>query len=185
VRQYTVGDVTQALAAARNAQRSTGEERRARLDDPARGSISASFTDLHSERFGMLAAKLAHRAVERLGHRCRARSNRSATVAIEGFLVEANTSTARLQVHSMRLDSRSGHFTVDQIAGRLNAARRPLPLTRRAASPGAGPLAALSGRSWTTQRRPAREFERDQACSTALPPNAMTTAAVQPCRRSI
>src|SRR4030095_13237508 len=102
------------------------------------------FVDLHSERFGMLAANsptvrssdwsIVAAQVESLGDR-----------GVEGFLVESNTSTAMLQVHSMRLDSRSGQFTVDQIAGRFNAARKAMPLTAKGRVPGAGPLAALSG----------------------------------------
>ena len=176
--RYTVGDVTQALAAARNAQRVLAKNGVPGLTI-REGQHLGVFTDLHSERFGMLAANsptvqssdwaIVAAQVESLGDR-----------GVEGFLVESNTSTAMLQVHSMRLDSRSGHFTVDQIAGRFNAARKAMPLTAKGRIPGAGPLAALSGTQLgQISVGQAREFDAT-SLFTALPPNAMTTAAGAP-----
>ena len=99
---------------------------------------------------------------------------------VEGFLIESNTSTAMLQVHSMRLDSRSGQFTVDQIAGRFNAARKAMPLTAKGRVAGAGPLTALAGTQLgQISVGQAREFDAT-GLFTALPPNAMTTAAGAP-----
>jgi hypothetical protein len=176
--RYTVGDVTQALARARDAQRVLTKNGVPGLTI-REGQHLGVFTDLHSERFGMLAANsptvkssdlaILASQVESLGER-----------GVEGFLVESNTSTAMLQVHSMRLDSRSGHFTVDQISGRFNASRKAMPLTAKGRVAGAGPLNALAGTQLgQISVSQARQFDAT-ALFTALPPNAMTTAAGVP-----
>ncbi len=170
--------MTQALSRAREAQRVLAKNGVPGLTI-REGQHLGVFTDLHSERFGMLAASsptvrssdwtIVASQVESLGDR-----------GVEGFLVESNTSTAMLQVHSMRLDSRTGHFTVDQIAGRFNAARKAMSLTAKGRVPGAGPLAALAGTQLgQISVGQAREFDAT-ALFTALPPNAMTTAAGAP-----
>jgi len=176
--RFTVGDVTQTLSRAREAQRGIAKNGVPGLTI-REGQHLGVFTDLHSERFGMLAASsptvkssdwmIVASQVESLGDR-----------GVEGFLVESNTSTAMLQVHSMRLDSRTGHFTVDQIAGRFNAARKAMSLTATGRVPGAGPLAALAGTQLgQISVGQAREFDAT-SLFTALPPNAMTTAAGAP-----
>ena len=174
--RFTVGDVTRALAAAKVAK---GTLSRSGVPELMirEGQLRGVFTDMHAERFGVLAANsptvkssdwgvvAAH--IESLGER-----------GIEGFLVESNTNTSLLQVHSMRLDSRSGQFTVDQVIARFNAARRALPLTAKPRA-GAGATALAGTQLGKVNIGPAREFDA-AALFTALPTNAFTTMADAP-----
>ena len=83
-----------------------------------------------------------------------------------------------MQVHSLRLDSRSGQFTVDQVTARFNAARRSLSLTEKGATRGI--TAAVAGTQvGKVSIGPAREFNT-AGLFTALPPNALTTTAGVP-----
>jgi hypothetical protein len=175
-RQVTVADIKQALASARVAERSL-----ARHGVPElmirEGQQFGVFTDLHAERFGMLAAQsptvkssdwlVVASQVEALGGR-----------GVEGLLVESDTSTGLLQVHSMRLDGRSGRFTVDRLTSRLDVRRRPLPLTDRARTARAGKARAAAAGTLlgTLDVGAAREFDAAGLFG-ALPPNAMVTAA--------
>jgi hypothetical protein len=171
--RFTIGDVTQAISRAKVAQRELASKGVPELKI-REGQHLGVFTDLHVERFGVLAANsptvkssdwlIVASQVESLGER-----------GIEGFLIESNTSTALLQVHSMRLDSRSGQFTVDQVTGRFNAARRSLPLTEK----GVARAAVAGTQVGKVSIGPAREFNT-AGLFTALPPNALTTAAGVP-----
>jgi len=110
------------------------------------GQSRGVFTDVHVDRFGLLASNaptiaasdwnVVASAVESLGKR-----------GVEGFLVEARTAgAATLQFNSMRLDARSGQLHLDRALLRLDASRRAVK------SPGAttlagrrGPLASVTG----------------------------------------
>jgi hypothetical protein len=174
--RFTVGDVKQAIASARTSERTLAKSGVPDLMI-REGQHLGVFTDLHVQRFGMLASNspavkasdwsIVASQIESLGER-----------GIEGFLVESNTKTAVLQVHSMRLDSRSGQLTIDSVVGRFNAARRPMVLrASKSGTPTAAGGAALAGAQLgKLEVGPAREFDA-AGLFAALPPNAMTTAA--------
>jgi hypothetical protein len=175
--RFTVGDVTRVLASSKVAQRELA--RNGVPDLTIRdGQHLGVFTDLHAERFGVLASNsptikssdwaIVATQIESLGER-----------GIEGFLVESNTSTGLLQVNSMRLDARSGQFTVDQVTARFNAGRKSLALTGKTGRE-AVPAAAIAGTQLgKVSIGPAREFNA-AGLFTALPPNALTTTAGVP-----
>jgi hypothetical protein len=172
--QFTVGDVTRALTSAQAAQRvlsTTGvPELKVRP-----GQQLGVFTDLHVDRFGVLAATspavkasdwgIVSAHIETLGRR-----------GIEGFLVEATTSTALLRVHAMRLDSRSGQFTVDSVVAQFTGERRSIARSGTQAAA----LSAASGlKVGRVEAAPARKFPA-AGLFAALPPNALTTSADLP-----
>jgi hypothetical protein len=174
---FTVADVKQAIANARIAERTL-----ARTGVPdlmiREGQHLGVFTDLHVERFGMLASHsptvkssdwgIVASQIESLGGR-----------GIEGFLIEANTTTAVLQVQSMRIDSRSGQLTVDRVIGVFNPNRRAVALTSKDAAAEAARVAGTQ--LGKIDVSPAREFNAGGLFA-ALPPNALVTTAGAPIR---
>jgi hypothetical protein len=187
-RTFTVGDVKQAVASARVAQRTLAKSGVPDLMI-REGQSKGVFTDMHAERFGMLASSspvvkssdwgIVASQVEALGER-----------GIEGFLIESNTGSSVLQVHAMRLDARSGQFTVDRMTAQFNAARKAMPLaaakrpTRASKARGAKARPSKAGGVAGTQvgrvdLGAAREFGAG-GLFTALPPNSLVTTAGAP-----
>ena len=127
------------------------------------------FTDLHTQRFGQLLSAVPSvrstdwpviaGAVESLGAR-----------GVEGVLVEANATTARLQFSTMRLDARNGGLLLDRPLFReLDGARRVVvqPAARKAQA------LAMAGVSLGTVRiADARQFNTAGVFA-ALPVNAV------------
>jgi hypothetical protein len=171
--RFTVGDVTRTIASAKAAQRELSSKGVPDLMI-REGQHRGIFTDLHAERFGVLAANsptvkssdwlIVAGQVESLGER-----------GIEGFLVESNTTTALMQVHSMRLDARSGQFTVDQVTARFSPERKSISLTEKGRAARGLAAAAAGTQIGKVSIGPAREFNAG-GLFTALPPNALTTA---------
>ena len=179
--KFTVGDVKQALAGASAAQKALATKGVPDLKIRA-GRQFGVFTDLHVERFGVLASHsptvrssdwgMVASQIESLGKR-----------GVEGFLVESSTRTALLQVNSMRLDARSGLLQVDRVTAQFDAGRRSLPLklARRGARTDA--IAALAGtKLGTVNIGSAREFNANGLFA-ALPPNSLMTTAGAPAGR--
>ncbi|WP_280155141.1 hypothetical protein [Piscinibacter sp. XHJ-5] len=171
--RYTVGQVKQALASGNVARRTLAASGVPELKIRA-GQHLGVFTDVHVGRFGTLvsnapAVKAADWAVvasrmETLGER-----------GIEGFLVESTTASAQLQVSAMRLDARSGRFTIDRVVGRFDAGRRALPITGRGRD--ALAAAALAGtRVGQVAVATSRTFNPGGLIAT-LPPNALVSTA--------
>ena len=177
---FSVGDVKEALASAEAAQKTLATRGVPELKT-RQGQNLAVFTDLQVERFGTLASlsptvRPSDWIV--IASQMESPSERRA----EGFLVESNTSTALLQVSSIRLDRPTGHVTVDRVAGQFDRARKSLPLTETGRSPRIDAITALAGaRVGRVDIRPAREFDSSGLLA-ALPPNALITAAGRPAR---
>ena len=165
--QFTVGQVKQMKTAARESaailQKSGMPELKIRV-----GQHAGVFTDLHVERFGLLATSdtsvqstdwhVISSSIEALGAR-----------GVEGFLVEADRSKATLQFSTMRLDARSGSLRLDTaLVRRLDAARRDVkaPAPRAVASVGLG----------TVRIADARKFDTAGVFA-ALPLNALASTA--------
>ena len=175
--RFTVGDVTKTVASARAAQKELASKGVPELKI-REGQHLGVFTDLHVERFGALAANsptvkssdwlLVATQVEGLGER-----------GIEGFLIESNTTTGLMQVHSMRLDARSGQFTVDQVTARFSPERRSISLTEKGRAARGLAAAATGTQLGKVEIGPAREFNAG-GLFTALPANAFTTTAGVP-----
>jgi hypothetical protein len=176
--KFTVGDVTQVVSSGKVAQRELTRNGVPELTI-REGQHLGVFTDLHVERFGVLASNsptvkssdwgIVATQVESLGER-----------GIEGFLIESNTSTGVMQVNAMRLDARSGQFTVDQVTARFSAGRQSLALTEKVRGQEAVSAARVAGTQiGQISIDPAREFSAE-GLFTALPPNALTTAAGVP-----
>lgn len=171
--RFTVGEVKQALSRATAAKKALATNGVPELKIRA-GQQLGVFTDLHVERFGMLASNsptvkasdwgTVAANIETLGKR-----------GIEGFLVESNTSSALLQVNAMRLDARTGQFQVDHVSAQFNAARRALPLQSARHSARTDQIAALAGiKLGSVGIGSAREFDPGGLFA-ALPPNALVT----------
>ena len=162
--KFTVGDVKNALAGASAAKRALQKSGVPELKIRV-GQHLGVFTDLHVDRFGVLASSsptvrssdwgivAAH--IESLGK-----------PDVEGFLVASNTTTAALQFNSMRLDSRSGALQLDRVIGRFNAARRPSRT---------GAITAVAGvKLGKIDIATSRAFKAGGLFA-ALPPNSLTT----------
>jgi hypothetical protein len=167
--RYTVGQVKQALDRATVARRTLASAGVPELKIRP-GQQLGVFTDVHVGRFGALvsnapAVKAADWGVvaskiETLGER-----------GIEGFLVESTTASAQLQVSAMRLDARSGRFTLDRVVGRFDAVRRALPIGGKGRD--ALAAAALAGtRVGQVSVGTSRQFNPGGLIAT-LPPNAL------------
>ncbi len=165
-RKFTVGQVQQAIAAGKSAKallaRSGVPDLKIRV-----GEHAGVFTDLHVERFGLLAAATAtvkasdwgvmSKAIESLGAR-----------GVEGFLVEASAKTGQLQIGAMRLDARTGGLRLDRPQLRVfDAGRRAVKA--------AAASRAVAGLSLGTVRiGDARTFN-SAGVFAALPVNAIST----------
>ena len=175
-RKFSVGQVRQVLTGTEQVRalyaKSGVPELKIRV-----GEHAGVFTDLHVERFGLLAASsptvtasdwaVMAKAIEALGSR-----------GVEGFLVESNAKTAQLQLSAMRLDARSGGLTLDKPVLRVFGA------SRRALKPTAA-ARALAGLSLGSVRiADARKFSTTGVFA-ALPVNAISSsgAAAQPAFR--
>jgi hypothetical protein len=171
--RFTIGDVRRALASAQAAQRALSAGVPELKIRP--GQRLGVFTDVHVDRFGMLATVspavrssdwfLVSSHIETLGKR-----------GIEGFLVEATASTALLRVHAMRLNARSGQFTVDALTAQFDAARRSMA---RSVAEVAAQTRVSARKLGKVVEGPARKFPAG-GLFTALPPNALVTAADAP-----
>lgn len=169
---YTVGQVRRTVASGRIASRTLASKGVPDLKIRV-GQHLGVFTDLHVDRFGLLVSHapavtpsdwgVVASQIEGLGRR-----------GVEGFLVESTSATARLQVSAMRLDARSGRFTVDHVSGRFDALRRALPLS--GSSREARAIGALAGtRIGQVDVGVSREFNAGGLMS-ALPQNALLSA---------
>ncbi|HEY9023980.1 MAG TPA: hypothetical protein VIP05_06745, partial [Burkholderiaceae bacterium] len=177
--QFTIGQVKQAQAASRESLALLAKggvpELKIRV-----GQHAGVFTDLHVERFGMLAANatsvrssdwtVVASSVEALGKR-----------GVEGFLVAADNTKATLQFSALRLDARSGALKVDAPALR---AFDPLRREVAAGKPAKGAARAVAGTSLGSVRiADARKFSTAGVFA-ALPVNALAgtggTATVAP-----
>jgi hypothetical protein len=150
--KFTVGQVRQAISAGKQAQallaKSGVPELKIRV-----GTHAGVFTDLHVERFGQLAASVATvqasdwslmaKSIESLGSR-----------GVEGFLVEANTKTAQLQVSAMRLDARSGGLHLDKpqlrVFDRARRVVKPTAAARAVAGISLGSVRIADARKFST-----------------------------------
>ena len=170
--RYTVGQVKKTVASGKVATKTLASKGVPELKIRV-GQHLGVFTDIHVDRFGQLASHapaikasdwgVIASQVEGLGER-----------GVEGFLVESTNATAQLQVSAMRLDARSGGFTVDRVVSRFNALRTALPL--KGASRDARAAATLAGtRIGRVAVDTSREFNAGGLIS-ALPPNALTSA---------
>jgi hypothetical protein len=185
---FTVGDVKELQASMAIVQKAFSAN-----PAPALGIRDAQhlgvFTDVHADRFGALVASspvvkssdwnVVATQVESLGER-----------GVEGFLVEATTATSMLQVSAMRLDARTGQFSVDRVTAQLNRERKALPLETKAprkeggakaggpakAGGAVGNVAALAGMQVGTIDSAASHLDA-AGLFASLPPNAMTTTA--------
>lgn len=168
---YTVGQVKQTLDRGNVARRTLAAKGVPALMIRV-GQHLGVFTDLHVGRFGALASSaaavkasdwgLVASQVEALGER-----------GIEGFLVESTTATAQLQVSAMRLDARSGRFTIDRVTGRFDKTRRALPLTGKTRA-----AKAIAGLAGTQLGQVAIDTSRTfsaGALIATLPPNALAS----------
>jgi hypothetical protein len=173
--RYTVGQVKQALTSANVARRTLAAKGVPELKIRV-GQRLGVFTDVHVGRFGAFVSNapavkasdwgVVASQIETLGQR-----------GVEGFLVESTTASAQLQVSAMRLDARSGRFTIDRVVGRFDAARRALPLAGKGRA--AAGIAALAGtRVGQVTVGAAREFNPGGLMAT-LPPNALASAVGQ------
>ena len=109
-RQFTVGQVRQITAAARQGadllKRSGVPELKIR-------SGQGVITDLHVERFGLLAASIP--TVQSTDWIVVSKSIQTlSTGGVEGFLIEANRKSGSLQFSTVRLDARSGGLRLDK-----------------------------------------------------------------------
>jgi hypothetical protein len=163
--KFTVGDIRRAQASAQSAQRVL--ETRGVPELTIRpGQQFGVFTDLHVDRFGVLASttpavrpsdwSIISTHIETLGER-----------GIEGFLIEVNQRTAALRVHAMRLDSRSGQFAIDHTVAQFDEARRPRGRSAR--------QAAARLKVGKVDVTPARKLP-PAGLFGALPPNVFSTA---------
>jgi hypothetical protein len=165
-RKFTVGQVRQVLAGTKQVTalyaRSGVPELKIRA-----GEHAGVFTDLHVERFGMLAASapaiqaadwaVMAKSIEALGSR-----------GVEGFLVESNATTAQLQLSAMRLDARSGGLRLDKPLLRVfDKARRPV-------KPAAAARAVAGISLGTVRIADARKFSTTGVFA-ALPVNAISS----------
>lgn len=169
--QFTVGQVKQALAAARTSaavlKRRGVPELKIRV-----GQHQGVFTDLHVQRFGMLAAStpavqstdwaVVSTSMEALGRR-----------GVEGFLIEAHRESGGLQFSTMRLDARSGGLRLDKpVIRALDGLRREVK--RPAAK---APLAGIN--LGQVRIADARTFSTAGVFA-ALPVNSLLSGAVTP-----
>jgi len=169
---YTVGQVKQTLASGTVARRTLASKGVPELKIRV-GQHLGVFTDIHVGRFGSLVShapaikasdwSTVASQVESLGQR-----------GIEGFLVESTTQTAQLQVSAMRLDARSGGFTIDHVVSRFNATRKALPLAGKGRD--ALESAALAGtRIGKVNLGTSRDFNAGGLIA-SLPPNSVVSA---------
>ncbi len=168
---FTVGEVKQALAGASAAQKALATKGVPDLKIRA-GQHLGVFTDLHVERFGMLAVAFADRHGRATGASSRRRSNRSASAASRASW--SNRAPARPCCRSTRCGSTraAASCTVDRVTAQFDAGRRSLPLklARRAARTDA--IAALAGtKLGTVNIGTCARVQRREACS-------------RPCRRT-
>jgi hypothetical protein len=174
--RFTVGDVTKALGAAQVAQRTLATSGVPELT-VREGQQRGVFTDLHVDRFGTLASSaenvkasdwgIVSSYIESLGRR-----------GIEGFLVESTLRTGVLRVLAMRLDARSGRFTVDNVVQQFNERRQLIGRTGTRADA----LPKVAGlRVGAIATGPARKFPPGGLFA-ALPANALSTSPNVPAR---
>lgn len=170
--RYTVGQVKQVLASGNVATKTLATQGVPELKIRP-GEHLGVFTDVHVSRFGALTSNspavkasdwgVVASQVESLGQR-----------GVEGFLVEATAATAQLRVSAMRLDARSGGFTIDRVVAHFDAARRALPLAGKGrTAAGAAALAGLKVGKVTVGS--SREFNPGGLIA-SLPPNALVSA---------
>lgn len=125
------------------------------------------FTDLHVGRFGAFVTQapavkasdwgLIASQLESLGQR-----------GIEGFLLESTTATGQLQVSAMRLDARSGSFTIDHVKGRFDQSRRAMSVVTKAIQGLRGGVAGQVARPHFARLRAGRADRRPAAQRDAL-----------------
>ncbi|MBA2301508.1 MAG: hypothetical protein H0W08_02615 [Acidobacteria bacterium] len=120
-----VGTVQEALTSGRVAQRTLATRGVPELK-AREGQSHGVFTDLHVERFRMLAA-LSPTLTPNDWVLIASQIDSPGLREAEGFLIESNLTTGVLQVSELRLDRRSGEVTVHRVVARFDAARRPLP----------------------------------------------------------
>ena len=170
--QYTIGQVRQTLASGKVAAKTLASKGEPDLRIRA-GQHQGVFTDVHVDRFGLLAShapaikasdwRIVASQIEGLGER-----------GVEGFLVESISRTSQLQISAMRLDARSGRFTLDHVVGRFDALRAAVPLEGDSGE--ARAAAALAGtRIGQVTVATSREFTPGGLIS-GLPPNALVSA---------
>lgn len=161
---FTVGQVRQTLDRGHVATRTLATKGVPALTIRV-GQHLGVFTDLHVGRFGALVSQapavtagdwgLVASQVESLGQR-----------GIEGFLVESTTATKQLMVSAMRLDARSGSFTIDQVKGRFDQRRRAMSITAQA-------IQGLQGTQLGKVAIPTSRAHAPGGLIATLPPNAM------------
>jgi hypothetical protein len=169
-RQFTVGLVRQIQLAANQSAAALKQNGVPQLKIRA-GQHLGVFTDLHTQRFGQLVSatptikttdwSVIAQTVESLGTR-----------GVEGVLIEASQTSAKLQFSTMRLDARSGGLTLDRALFReLDGARREIKQpTSRAAE-----AKALAGISLGNVRiADARQFSTAGVFA-SLPVNAVSS----------
>ena len=172
--RITAGQVRSALAAADKA-RGIVQGRGVAPPKIRPGQSKGVFTDMHTERFGVLAGSaqalgpadlgLVAAQVEALGRR-----------GVEGFLIEAQKSGGALQFSALQIDARSGALRIDQPLLRFDR-------QRSASKPDARARAALAGVALGTMTRvDAQKFD-NLSLVASLPPNSVDlqggNAAVQ------
>jgi len=111
--QYTVGDVSQALANAQAAQRAlaTAGVPELTVHDQSRGVL----TDLHVERFGALVSNSTSVKVSDWSS-VSSRIESQTKPGIQGFLLEPGSgAAATLQVQAIRIDNRTGQLTLERL----------------------------------------------------------------------
>lgn len=160
----TAGQVRTALAAADKAQ-AVVAGRGVALPKVRAGQTKGIFTDMHTERFGVLAGSAQGLGPADLG-RVAAQVEALGRRGVEGFLVEAQKTSGALQFSALQIDARSGALRIDKPLLRLTP-------QRGAQRPDAAATRALTGVALGSVTLGTAQQYDNLSLVASLPPNSV------------